>query len=154
MVKGSLHQVDRAILNVCATNTRALKYMKQKLTQLRTSLVIHLPMQGTWVRSLVRELRSHMLRGNLAHIPRQEKPAHLNKRNPCTPQQKKPTCTAVRTQCSQKGEKKMTELKEEIDNSTDIIGGVNTLLSATDRIRTESYLGHKRTEHHQLRGSN
>ena len=32
MVKGSLHQVDRAILNVCATNTRALKYMKQKLT--------------------------------------------------------------------------------------------------------------------------
>ena len=48
----------------------------------------------------------------------------------------------------------MTELKEEIDNSTDIIGGVNTLLSATDRIRTESYLGHKRTEHHQLRGSN
>ena len=64
-------------------------------------------MQGTWVRSLVRELRSHMLRGNLAHILRQEKPAHLNKRNPCTPQQKKPTCTAVRTQCSQKGEKKM-----------------------------------------------
>lgn len=31
------------------------------MTEFRTS---HLPMQSTWVQSLVGELRSHMLRGN------------------------------------------------------------------------------------------
>ena len=31
-------------------------------------LRIHLPVQGTQVRSLVRELRSHMVRGNGAHV--------------------------------------------------------------------------------------
>ena len=39
-----------------------------------TSLVvqwlrIQLAMQGTWVQSLVREVRSHMLWGNEAHVP-------------------------------------------------------------------------------------
>ena len=36
----------------------------------------HLPAQGTWVWSLVRELRSHMLQGNQAHTAQLEKPAH------------------------------------------------------------------------------
>ena len=32
-------------------------------------LRIHLPMQGTWVRLLVLELRSHVLQGNYVHEP-------------------------------------------------------------------------------------
>ena len=96
-----------------------------------------------------------MLWGNLAHTLWQEKPEHLNKRNSHTPQQKKPHMHCSEDPVQPKGrQKKKTDLKEEIDDSTDIIGGFNTLLSATDRIRTESYPGHKTTEHHQLRGSN
>ena len=49
---------------------------------------------------------------------------------------------------------KLIELKVEIDKSTVIIGVFNTLLSAIDRTRTESYPVYKRTEHHQPTGSN
>ena len=51
-------------------NTKVIKLNNSiKIQSLGTSLVvqclrIRLPMQGTWVQSLVRELRSHMPRGN------------------------------------------------------------------------------------------
>ena len=56
-------------------------------------LRICLRMQGMWVRSLVGELRSHMLQGNLAHVPQllsprattREKPVRRNERS-CVPQ--------------------------------------------------------------------
>ena len=46
----------------------------QLLPELGSSLVvqwlrIHLPMKGTWVQSLVREPRSHVLWGNLVRVP-------------------------------------------------------------------------------------
>ena len=47
-----------------------------------------LPMQGTRVRSLVRALRSHMLQGNSACAPQQEKSAHPSK-DPVQPKFKK-----------------------------------------------------------------
>ena len=47
--------------------------------QMRTSLVaqwlrIHLPMQGTWIQSLLGELRPHMLQGNSVCMPQLESP--------------------------------------------------------------------------------
>ena len=41
---------------------------------------ICLPMQGTRVRSLIRELRSYMPRDNWAHVPKLEKPVNRNGR--------------------------------------------------------------------------
>ena len=41
-------------------------------------LRIYLPMQGTWIQSLVRELRYHMPRGNKAHTLQIKKPVHSN----------------------------------------------------------------------------
>ena len=50
-------------------------------------LRIHLPMQGIWVRSLVRELRSHTLWSNYAHIPQLEKACGLQQRPSAVKQQ-------------------------------------------------------------------
>ena len=54
-----------------------------------SKLIIHLPMQRTWIQSLVRELRSHMMQGNQVHrpqqealVPQQEKSVHHNQRKP------------------------------------------------------------------------
>ena len=58
---------------------------------------IHLPVQGTWVQSLVGELRPHMLPGNQAHttateptqhscwahVPQQERPKGCNEEPVC-----------------------------------------------------------------------
>ena len=41
MVKGSVHQKDLAVLNVCALNNRATKYMNQKLVELKGERQIH-----------------------------------------------------------------------------------------------------------------
>ena len=58
------------------------------LTVPGTSLVvqwlrIHLPMQGTWILPLVRELRSHMPSGNQAHVPQLEKAERRNEEHVC-----------------------------------------------------------------------
>ena len=69
-----------------------------------TSLVLQwlricLPMQTTWVRSLIREPRSHMLRGNEFSMPRLEKAVYFN-RDPHAATKMLPAAT--KTQCSQR----------------------------------------------------
>ena len=54
-----------------AINLLYLKYILPVTSLVVQWLRIHLPMQGMWVQSLVRELRSHMPRGKYAtcHMP-------------------------------------------------------------------------------------
>ena len=78
---------------------------------LRTSLVVQwlrlcLPMQGTRVQSLIRELGSHMPMGQLTCAlqllsSRALEPMGHNWREACVPQGKI-MCAATKTQCSQK----------------------------------------------------
>ena len=51
-------------------------------------LRIYLPMQGTWIQSLVRELRYHMPWGNKAHMLQLKKPMHSNE-DPAPSQKKR-----------------------------------------------------------------
>ena len=100
-------------LNHFAVHLKLRQYCKSTILQFfkkfkkilsGTSLVvqwlrIHLPMQGTWVRSLVGELRSHMPWGNEAHMspllsPHALEPACHNERS-CVKKKKKkkdPAC--------------------------------------------------------------
>lgn len=61
-------------------------------------LGVGLPMQGTWVSSLIRELGSHMLWGNWAHTPNYWSPCAL-KSMPCNERnhhKEKPLLSATR----------------------------------------------------------
>ena len=63
MIEGSINEEDITILNTCASNIRPIKYMNHGLPWWSSGYDSALPLQGVQVRSLVRELRSHMLRG-------------------------------------------------------------------------------------------
>ena len=68
---------------------------------------IHLLIQGTWIRFLVSELRSHVPWSNTCRratkpLSQLEKPVGCNERRPCVSQLKKSTHTAMKTKCSQK----------------------------------------------------
>ena len=101
--------LDQGELYVNKLNTQIIHIFKS----LGTSLVdqwfrICLPAQGTQVRSLVRELRSHMSWGNQAYALQQKKPAGHNSRSPCAARSCQCACrsrrsprTAPETQCRQ-----------------------------------------------------
>ena len=66
---------------------RATERATKDTIELGTSLVvqwlnIHLPGQEMWVRSLVRELRSHIPRGNWAHVPQLERSQYASMKDP------------------------------------------------------------------------
>ena len=78
----------------------------------RTSLVIQwlkicLPMQGTWVRSLVGKLHVHVMLGNKDDVPqtvnlRSLESAYHNYRVTQLSAARERLCAAVKTQCSQR----------------------------------------------------
>ena len=68
--------------------TQHTKIVPRFIPGLQTALVVQwlrdcLPMQGTQVQSLVRELRSHLLQSNSAHVP-QLLSLSTAKRSPCS----------------------------------------------------------------------
>ena len=67
--KSDVAHPTKMILDICTCAFSSNNSEKVKKCEIGTPLVaqwirIHLPMQGTWVPSLVGEQRSHMLQGN------------------------------------------------------------------------------------------
>ena len=64
-----------------------VKTYTEKNSKLRISLVVQwlkvcLPVQGTWVWSLIRKLRSHMSQGSWAHAPQLERSPRATTKDP------------------------------------------------------------------------